>query len=187
MTLIGADIGYWAFSGLAALWIMLPAYVPNSAAALFGGGTPIDSGRVLGDGKRIFGDGKTYRGFLGGVISGVLVGLAEIWAATAFGLVTLPHQTVISVTLLATGALLGDLAKSFLKRRLGKERGESWFLADQYDLVIGSFLLILLIYPEWFFENITLPIAVWIIVMTPLLHRVVNIIGYYIGVKDVPW
>ncbi|MCK9308634.1 MAG: CDP-archaeol synthase, partial [Methanoculleus sp.] len=33
------------FSGLAALWIMIPAYVPNSAAALFGGGTPIDFGR----------------------------------------------------------------------------------------------------------------------------------------------
>ncbi|HQL60331.1 MAG TPA: CDP-archaeol synthase, partial [Methanoculleus sp.] len=44
---------------------MLPAYVPNSAAALFGGGTPIDSGRTFGDGRRIFGDGKTYRGFFG--------------------------------------------------------------------------------------------------------------------------
>ncbi len=100
-----------------------------------------------------------------------------------------PRQTFLSVTLLATGALLGDLVKSFLKRRLGKERGgESWFLADQYDLVVGSFLLILIIDPpQWLSWNITLPIAVWIIVMTPLLHRVVNIIGYYIGVKEVPW
>ncbi|KLK87583.1 hypothetical protein SZ63_09775 [Methanoculleus sediminis] len=166
---------------------MIPAYVPNSAAALFGGGTPIDLGRTFSDGRRIFGDGKTYRGFFGGVLSGVLVGLIEIWAATAFGLGALPHQTFLSVTLLATGALLGDLAKSFLKRRLGKDRGESWFLADQYDLVAGSFLLILIISPQWLFGNITLPIAVWIVVMTPLLHRVVNIIGYYIGVKEVPW
>ena len=187
MTLIDADIGSWIFPALAALWIMLPAYVPNSAAALFGGGTPIDSGRTFGDGRRIFGDGKTYRGFFGGVLAGVLVGLVEILAWSSFGLTALPHQTILSVTLLATGALLGDLAKSFLKRRLGKERGESWFLADQYDLVIGSFLLILLVYPEWLFENITLPIAVWIVVMTPLLHRAVNIIGYYVGVKEVPW
>lgn len=187
MTLIDADVGYWIFSGLAALWIMIPAYVPNSAAALFGGGTPIDFGRTSGDGRRIFGDGKTYRGFFGGVLCGILAGLVEIWAWFTFSLTALPYQTFISVTLLATGALLGDLAKSFLKRRLGKERGESWFLADQYDLVIGSFLLILLVYPQWLLENITLPIAVWIIVMTPLLHRVVNIIGYYIGVKEVPW
>jgi len=187
LALIDADIGYWIFSGLAALWIMIPAYVPNSAAALFGGGTPIDFGRTWSDGRRVFGAGKTYRGFFGGVLSGVLAGLAEILAWASFGLTALPHQTVLSVTLLAAGALLGDLAKSFLKRRLGKERGESWFLADQYDLVIGSFLLILLVYPEWLFENITLPIAVWIVVMTPLLHRAVNIIGYYIGVKEVPW
>lgn len=187
MALISTNIGYWIFAGLAALWIMIPAYVPNSAAAVFGGGTPIDFGRTFSDGRRIFGDGKTYRGFIGGVLSGVLVGLIEIWAASAFSLGALPRQTFLSITLLAIGALLGDLAKSFLKRRLGKEQGESWFLADQYDLVIGSFLLILLVYPQWLFENITLPIAVWIVVMTPLLHRVVNIIGYYIGVKEVPW
>lgn len=187
MTVISTDIGYWIFAGLAALWIMIPAYVPNSAAALFGGGTPIDLGRTFSDGRRVFGDGKTYRGFFGGVVSGVLVGLIEIWAATAFSLSALPQQTFLSVTLLATGALLGDLAKSFLKRRLGKDRGESWFLADQYDLVVGSFLLILIFDPQWLFGTITLPIAVWIVVMTPLLHRVVNIIGYYIGVKEVPW
>jgi CDP-2,3-bis-(O-geranylgeranyl)-sn-glycerol synthase len=187
LTLIDADVGYWIFSGLAALWIMIPAYVPNSAAALFGGGTPIDFGRRSGDGRRIFGDGKTYRGFFGGVLCGILAGLVEIWAWFTFSLTALPYQTFISITLLATGALLGDLVKSYLKRRLGKERGESWFLADQYDLVVGSFLLILLVYPQWLFGNITLPIAVWIIIMTPLLHRVVNIIGYYIGVKEVPW
>ncbi|MDV2482281.1 CDP-2,3-bis-(O-geranylgeranyl)-sn-glycerol synthase [Methanoculleus sp. Wushi-C6] len=187
MTLIDTDISYWLLAGLAALWIMVPAYLPNSAAAVFGGGTPIDFGKALGDGRRIFGNGKTYRGFFGGVLCGILIGLVEIWARSAFGLTFLPEQTLLSVTLLAAGALLGDLAKSFLKRRLGKERGESWFLADQYDLVVGSFVLILLIYPQWLFENITLPVAVWIVVMTPLLHRVVNIIGYYIGVKEVPW
>ncbi|HTY46053.1 MAG TPA: CDP-archaeol synthase, partial [Methanomassiliicoccales archaeon] len=33
---------------------MLPALIPNSAAVLFGGGTPIDFGRVW-HGKRVFG------------------------------------------------------------------------------------------------------------------------------------
>lgn len=187
LTLIPADIGYWIFSAVAALWVMLPAYVPNSAAAVFGGGTPIDLGRKFSDGRRIFGDGKTYRGFLGGVLSGVAVGLVQILAAFTFGLDMLPGHTILSVFLLATGALLGDLVKSFFKRRLGKARGESWLIADQYDLVVGSLLLVLLVYPGWLVENITLPILVWIILLTPLLHRVVNIIGYYIGVKEVPW
>jgi len=187
LTLIPPDIGYWIFSAVAALWVMLPAYVPNSAAAVFGGGTPIDLGRKFSDGRRIFGDGKTYRGFFGGVLSGVAVGLVQILAAFTFGLDMLPRHTILSVFLLATGALLGDLVKSFFKRRLGKARGESWLIADQYDLVVGSLLLVLLVYPGWLVENITLPILVWIILLTPLLHRVVNIIGYYIGVKEVPW
>jgi CDP-2,3-bis-(O-geranylgeranyl)-sn-glycerol synthase len=187
LTLENTAIGCWIFSLLAALWIMIPAYVPNSAAAVLGGGTPIDLGKTCSDGRRVFGDGKTYRGFFGGVLCGILAGLVEIWAWSSFNLTALPRQTLLSVTLLAAGALLGDLAKSFLKRRLGKERGEAWPLVDQYDLVIGSFLLILLVYPQWLFENITLPIAVWIVIITPILHRVVNIIGYYIGVKEVPW
>jgi CDP-2,3-bis-(O-geranylgeranyl)-sn-glycerol synthase len=187
LTLFDTILGYWLFSGIAALWIMLPAYVPNSAAAVLGGGTPIDFRKTFRDGRRIFGDGKTYRGFIGGVVSGVLLGLIQIWAASAFGLDLFPQHTFLSVTLLATGALLGDLVKSFLKRRLGKERGESWPIADQYDLVVGSFLLLLLFDPRWLLENLTFPIAVWIVVMTPLLHRIVNIIGYYIGVKEVPW
>lgn len=30
---------------VSALWAMLPAYLPNNAAVLFGGGPPIDGGR----------------------------------------------------------------------------------------------------------------------------------------------
>ena len=70
MTIVNTDMGYWVIALFAALWAMLPAYVPNSAAAVFGGGTPIDFGKTCGDGRRIFGDGKTHRGFFGGVLCG---------------------------------------------------------------------------------------------------------------------
>lgn len=36
---------------LTAMWLMLPAYIPNSNAVVFAGGKPIDGGRNLGDGK----------------------------------------------------------------------------------------------------------------------------------------
>ncbi|WP_235855585.1 CDP-2,3-bis-(O-geranylgeranyl)-sn-glycerol synthase [Methanofollis fontis] len=166
---------------------MMPAYVPNSAAAALGGGTPVDFGRRWSDGRRILGDGKTWRGFALGVAAGVGVGLVEIWAQTAFNLSSLPEHTVLTVFLFAAGALLGDMVKSFFKRRFGKERGEEWLIADQYDFVIGAFVLTAIFQWTWLAENLDLMVLIWILVLTPLLHRLANIIGYLAGVKDVPW
>jgi CDP-2,3-bis-(O-geranylgeranyl)-sn-glycerol synthase len=172
---------------LSALWIMLPAYVPNSAAALFGGGMPIDGGRTHRDGRRILGDGKTWRGFILGVAAGIVIGLLQIWIRQLPGFGLLPALTVPVVILLATGALLGDLVKSYLKRRLGRERGAPWLIADQYDLVAGAFALVLLFDYPWFISTMTLPILVIILIITPILHKTVNVIGYLMRVKEVPW
>jgi len=166
---------------------MLPAYLPNPVAALFGGGIPVDLGWNCPDGRRVFGDGKTYRGLIAGILAGIAIGLIQIWAAGAYGPGTLPRQTVLSVTLLAVGALLGDLLKSFFKRRFGRERGAKWPVADQYDLVAGAFVLLLVFDPAWLFSEVTLPAFICILILTPLLHRAVNIIGYLLKVKEVPW
>lgn len=165
---------------------MVPAYVPNPVAALCGGGTPVDFNRTWSDGKRILGDGKTYRGLVCGVAAGILCGCLQIWLVGTYGW-DLPEHTFASVTLFAIGALLGDMGKSFFKRRLGKERGAKWPIADQYDLVAGAFLLALVFDPAWLLSEITLPILVMILILTPLLHRSVNIIGYLCGVKKEPW
>lgn len=166
---------------------MMPAYVPNPVAAFVGGGSPIDGGRNFRDGRRIFGDGKTWRGLLSGVAAGIIFGLIQIQVYEATGFTSLPELTFPVVCLLSSGALFGDLVKSFFKRRLGKERGAPWIIADQYDLVIGPFVLLLLFEFSWVVTYITLPVLFWIIVITPLLHRAVNIIGYLAGIKDVPW
>jgi CDP-2,3-bis-(O-geranylgeranyl)-sn-glycerol synthase len=170
-----------------ALWIMLPAYVPNPVAALSGGGTPIDFGKNYPDGHRIFGDGKTYRGLVIGILAGIVTGLILIWCAGQFPDAGLPGHTLLSVTLLATGALLGDLVKSFFKRRFGKDRGTKWPIADQYDLVAGAFLLLLVGDPAWLFATVTLPVFLIILIITPVLHRATNIIGYMFKIKEVPW
>ena len=166
---------------------MLPAYLPNPVAALFGGGTPIDLGRNFSDGKRIFGDGKTFRGLIIGILAGIGIGLVQIQVVGAFGWENLPEHTYMSITLLATGALLGDLCKSFFKRRLGKERGAKWPVADMYDLVAGALLMVLIFDSAWLFANMTLLIFILILILTPILHRAVNIIGYHFRVKEVPW
>ncbi len=176
-----------------ALWFFLPAYVANPMAVVFGGGLPIDFGRSLRDGGRLFGDGKTWRGLVGGVASGAILGLALSTFADglappwSFG----SSATALGMsTLLALGALLGDLGGSFIKRRLGKPRGARTPLLDQYDFVVGALLAAALV-PSWadprFFQGDALLGLVAIIFITPALHRAVNVLGYRIGKKHEPW
>ena len=74
-----------------------------------------------------------------------------------------------------------------MKRRLGKGSGEPWPVADQYDLVMGALLLTTLLAPGWLLQTVTLPIFLWILIATPVLHRATNIAGHLLGVKRVPW
>jgi CDP-2,3-bis-(O-geranylgeranyl)-sn-glycerol synthase len=180
---------------LAGFWLMLPAYLPNSAAVLFGGGTPIDLNKSW-KGRRLLGDGKTWRGLIGGIAAGTSLGFVQIFIALPFddqtfwGFGEVP-QAMALVLVLATGSLLGDLAGAFIKRRLGMERGEKAPVLDQYNFVAGAVLLTLLVFPDWFIgafiegEHVISLLSVLII--TPLLHRGVNIIGYRKGLKKVPW
>ena len=103
---------------------MLPAYLPNPVAALFGGGTPVDRGMNFSDGRRIFGDGKTYRGLVCGDPGRDRDrAAADLAVSEAYGLGSLPEHTWISVTLLATGALLGDLVQELLQAEVREGTG----------------------------------------------------------------
>lgn len=179
-----------------AVWLMLPAYIPNSMAAVFGGGRPIDGGRVLKDGRRILGDGKTFRGLFAGVACGVLLGLLQMVLLTpASGLlhISLPSfsdsgsQTIVVLLSLASGSLFGDMFKSFFKRRLGMKRGASLPLVDQLDFVFGAWIFTYLSSPEWFTMHFTCNVIITVLIISPLLHLTTNIIGYLIGVKKEPW
>ncbi len=175
---------------------MLPAYIPNPLAAVFGGGKPIDGGRTMADGRRILGDGKTYRGLLAGIVCGMLVGLLQMKLIssgfTVFGM-TLPAfgmsttGSVIVILALSCGSLFGDMFMSFFKRRLGLKRGAPLPVIDQLDFVLGAWLFTYLISPEWFIATFSFRIVVTVLVVTPILHLVTNIIGYFIGVKKEPW
>lgn len=179
-----------------AVWFFLPALIANPAAALLGGGTPIDFGAKLRDGHRILGDGKTWRGLLGGAASGILVGLLEQapsngWPALAFGQPPSLASALVPITALAVGALLGDLLGAFVKRRFGKPRGARVPVLDQYDFVLGAIAVLLLVDPAWwiarYWTGIGLYRLAFLIVITPLLHRAVNILGYRMGAKREPW
>ncbi|SFS68607.1 CDP-2,3-bis-(O-geranylgeranyl)-sn-glycerol synthase [Halostagnicola kamekurae] len=172
-----------------AFWVMLPAYVPNNAAVLAGGGRPIDGGRMWGD-KRVLGDGKSWRGTAVGVLAGlVLAGIltvAEPSVSDAVGF-DLPEFTPLAALGLAGGAMLGDILASFAKRRTGRQRGAMFPGVDQLDFVVVSLPLTALLAMEWFFEWFTWDVVLVIVVLTPLLHVATNMIAYKLGLKNEPW
>ncbi len=186
-----------------ALWFFLPAFVANPSAVLWGGGTPMDFGRTLRDGERLFGDGKTWRGLVGGVLSGAILGFllflpfglaapSSSWsfAAPETDLGPAAVAAFAASAVLALGALLGDLTGAFIKRRLHKPRGAKAPILDQYDFVAGGLLASLLV-AGWsvprFFSGDAWYGLLAIILITPALHRGVNIVGYRMGKKHEPW
>ncbi|UCE80272.1 MAG: CDP-2,3-bis-(O-geranylgeranyl)-sn-glycerol synthase [Methanobacteriota archaeon] len=182
-------------TALAGLWLMVPALVPNSAAVLLGGGRPLDLGRSW-RGRRILGDGKTWRGFAGGAVCGIGVGVLQIAATEAWDLGEAwtfgPWPSSLGIIIcLGIGSMLGDSMGSFVKRRLGVGRGAKAPGLDQYNFVIGAVLLVVVLDFSWFQVHYMEGNAVWglvaLLIVVPALHRGVNIVGYRLGRKDVPW
>lgn len=172
-----------------ALWAMLPAYVPNNVAVVAGGGRPIDGGRTW-RGARLLGDGKTWRGTTAGTLAGAVLAVAlTVVAPTTSDLlgVPLPGFPLAAVVALPAGAMLGDIAGSFVKRRSGWARGVAFPLLDQLDFVAGALVLVFLLAPGWTRATFTPAVLVAVVVLTPALHLVTNGIGYALGLKREPW
>jgi CDP-2,3-bis-(O-geranylgeranyl)-sn-glycerol synthase len=164
---------------LQALYFFLPAYVANTCACLFGGGKPLDLGKTFVDGRRILGDGVTIRGSTLGVLSGLVAGffmgyLENLSAAQL-------QEKLLLAFLLSFGAIVGDATGSFIKRRLGLERGAPAPLLDQLNFVVGGLLFASLV------VSIKIETVVILLVLTPIGHKMVNVTGYQLKLKDVPW
>lgn len=172
-----------------AIWVMLPAYIPNNVAVLVGGGPPMDAGRTW-QGRRILGDGKTWRGTAGGILAGAVlamllnVGNGAVSSALSIDLPQFPLEIILAFPI---GALLGDIAASFIKRRLDRERGSAVPGLDQLDFVVGALMLGVLLEPDWMFSTFTTTVFLIVIVLTPVLHLVTNAIAYALELKDEPW
>lgn len=177
-----------------AIYFMLPAYLANVSALAFGGGTPVDLKINFTDGRRLLGDGVTWRGTIIGIIIGtgiaVIQGLIFMYYGDIFNLlpgwVTLKELIPVYATGwvllglgLSAGALVGDAAGSFLKRRINIERGRPAPILDQLDFVIGALLFASLV------VTIPMNIIILIIIITVFLHLAANIIAYLLGLKNV--
>lgn len=158
---------------ISALTIIVPTYCANGAPVIFGGGPPIDFGKSLPDGERIFGSNKTIRGFLSGLIVGAVIGAVGSY---------LFSTDLLSVSILASaGALCGDLAGAFLKRRLKIRPGRSLPGVDQLDFVLGALLFV---FP---FHEVSLGVAAILLFVTPPIHFLANVGAYCLGLKSNYW
>ena len=189
--------------------MMLGKWLPKTGY----GPWPIDGGKNWKDGNRILGDGKTWNGLIGGSItSGLLctlivalmgdvpsniepsifahplTGSENSWFNVSNDLLS----AFILGTFLGFACLLGDSTGSFIKRRRGlKREGEVSSkapLLDTLPFAIMVFLWGQLFLGDSLISSIDLIVPMLIIiVITPILHRSFNLIGYAIGWKDVPY
>jgi CDP-2,3-bis-(O-geranylgeranyl)-sn-glycerol synthase len=159
-----------------ALYFIFPAYCANAAPVIFGGGHPIDANRTFIDGKPILGSHKTVRGFFAGLIVGTLVSFVQ---NTVYPLY---QSNPLLGFALSLGALIGDLFDSFIKRRLGFPPGASFPILDQLDFVIGALLFSLMVSPLP-----PLNLILIIIIITPPIHLLTNVLAFLFGFKSKPW
>lgn len=169
----------------------IPALAANPGAVLAGGKGRMDLGKNFIDGKRIFGDGKTVSGYIGGILLGTFFGFIVYIPLSYFSL--FPYDPgyiylLFASLVLSWGSLTGDLLGSFTKRRMGIEKGQKGNIIDMWPFVLVAFLFSFIFTPGFFlslygnFIDIIL-----ILILTPVLHRSVNIIAYRMKLKDVPW
>lgn len=170
-----------------AVYFIFPAYAANAAPILFGGGPPIDCGRSFIDGRPILGPNKTFRGLISGLILGSCVGLAEYGffdgLLLEYGFFSEPllrHHSS-SGLLLSAGALVGDMAGSFLKRRLGMEPGRALPIVDQISFAVFAMVFAGISYP------VSLELFIYVLILTIPIHLATNMIAFLAGLKKRPW
>ena len=166
---------------LQSFWFIAPAYAANGFPPLMRGKMPIDDRRKW-RGQRLLGNGKTWEGLLGGIIFGVFIGSLQI-----FGQYYLPAELGLAemtfpiIFLLTFGTMAGDVGGSFVKRRMHMKRGDRALFLDQLGFLLMAFLFV------WHAYIPNLDVMIVLVMLTPIIHWLSNVLGYWIKVKRNPW
>ncbi|MCE4612213.1 MAG: CDP-2,3-bis-(O-geranylgeranyl)-sn-glycerol synthase [Desulfurococcales archaeon] len=161
------------------LQLILPAMAANGAPVVVlryvKNSHPVDFNLKFLDGRRLLGDGKTWEGVTSGLVAGLVVSaIIAIFSQNA-GFITLGILSSI-------GALIGDMAGSFVKRRINMPRGAPAPLLDQLDFYVGALLLLYIAGVQ-----IRLVPSIILAVVVLVLHVGTNYMAYRLGLKNVPW
>ena len=159
------------------LYFFLPAFFANMAPELFKWfplNRPIH--------KQLFGKNKTWIGIItasltGGFIFGIQKLLFSVSFFRELSIIDYDGFSLWLGFLLGFGAIIGDLVKSYFKRKNKIKPGESWKPWDQIDFAIGGLVM------GWFLYVPTISVAIIIVVASFFLHMTVCRIGYILGIK----
>ena len=164
-----------------ALWLIWPAYCANAFPVVMKGKTSLDFNKNLGK-ERLLGKSKTIEGTIGGIVIGILIGLLQTQIHPFFperlGLMQFTLPLIIA---LSVGALFGDIIGSFIKRRLSIQPGKKTVPLDQLDFLVFALIF------AGIFASIDILIIVILILLTPPIHLITNIIGHSAKLKRRPW
>jgi CDP-2,3-bis-(O-geranylgeranyl)-sn-glycerol synthase len=175
----------------------------------------IDGGRNYSDGHRLLGDGKSWNGLIGGgIVSGILFMLAhKLWNSNGanaplvdpllyadsndwFWLIESDNSGLIAAFtmgfVLGFACMVGDMCGSFIKRRRGlKREGDQSSeapLLDTIPFAIAIFITSFILFDGQIITHHNLVEEIlFLLLVTPLIHRLFNVIGYKFGLKDVPY
>lgn len=140
----------------APLYFFLPGILSNTAATLTWKYTFLSRFRQRVDfglelrGQALFGKTKTWRGLIVGTLTGIIIisiqtllyNNLEIFKN--FSLINYSKENVLLIgASMGLGAMIGDLGKSFIKRRMNIDSSKPWFPYDQIDQSFGIILFIL--------------------------------------------
>ncbi len=173
---------------LQVIYFLLPAYFANMAPVICKKinflNIPMDFGLNF-RGKPLFGKHKTYRGLFFGILFGIIIAFIQykLTAITFFkGISVVDYGSWLVIgTLLGAGAIIGDLVKSFFKRRAGIEPGKPWVPFDQTDFVLGALLLTWIIYP------LDLKFILTALAVSFVLHIIVNHLAFFLKIRNEKW
>ena len=190
-------------------WI--PSILGIHSKPIDGGKILKDGHRLLGDGKTWNGllGGILVGGFLGMLIHSIASGnhvsdapfldlLANYGTSESSmntGWFWVGNEWISAFIIgctLGLSCLIGDCLGSFIKRRRGQKRegDESSHapLLDTLPFAITAFLFgQLLLSPSILGSSELLMGMMILLILTPIIHRLTNTFGYWVGLKDVPY
>ena len=173
---------------LKCFYLMLPAYFANMAPVIVKKVNlfvyPIDFNKELNK-KPILGKNKTFRGLFFGIFFSIVISYFQYLLYNAGFLQKITfinyQNWLLFGFLIGLGALTGDLIKSFFKRRLGLKPGTRFVPFDQTDFVVGALVFIMPIF------DLTLKIFIVVLLLSFVLHIIVNHLAFYLRIRNEKW